>query len=97
MSKIKRYVAKLLLIVIAFTQTSFASTLEVKNARSYILYNMETDSIIASSNNINEAVPIASVSKLMTFYIALNKIKDGDINLDDEVVIKKRRLLPNWQ
>ncbi len=94
MSKIKRYVAKLLLIVIAFTQTSFASTLEVKNARSYILYNMETDSIIASSNNINEAVPIASVSKLMTFYIALNKIKDGDINLDDEVVIKKEDCYP---
>lgn len=94
MSKIKRYVAKLLLIFIAFTQTSFASTLEVKNARSYILYNMETDSIIASSNNINEAVPIASVSKLMTFYIALNKIKDGDINLDDEVVIKKEDCYP---
>lgn len=94
MSKIKRYVAKLLLIVIAFTQTSFASTLEVKNARSYILYNMETDSIIASSNNINEAVPIASVSKLMTFYIALNKIKDGVINLDDEVVIKKEDCYP---
>lgn len=94
MSKIKRYVAKLLLIVIAFTQTSFASTLEVKNARSYILYNMETDSIIASSNNINEAVPIASVSKLMTFYIALNKIKNGDINLDDEVAIKKEDCYP---
>lgn len=94
MSRIKRYVAKLLLIVIAFTQTSFASTLEVNNARSYILYNMETDSIIASSNNINEAVPIASVSKLMTFYIALNKVKSGEISLDDEVVIKNEDCYP---
>ena len=94
MSKIKRYVARLLLIVIAFTQTSFASTLEVNNARSYILYNMETDSIIASSNNINEAVPIASVSKLMTFYIALNKVKSGEISLDDEVVIKNEDCYP---
>lgn len=94
MDRLKRYVARLLLIVIALTQTSFASTLEVNNARSYILYNMETDSIIESSNNINEAVPIASVSKLMTFYIALNKVKSGDISLDDEVVIKKEDCYP---
>lgn len=94
MSRIKRSLAKLLLIVIAFTQTSFASTLYINNARSYILYNMETDSVIASSNNINEAVPIASVSKLMTFYIALNKLKSGDIHESDEIEIKKEDCYP---
>ena len=97
MHKFKRSIIFLLIVLMLSKNISFAKDLEVKDTRAYMLYNVETDSIIASSANINEVVPIASVSKLMTFYIALNKLKSGDIHESDEIEIKKRRLLPNWQ
>lgn len=94
MNRIKRRIAKLLLVLVLITQTGFASTLEINDARSYIIYNMDSDKVIASSNNINQTVPIASVSKLMTFYITLNKLKSGEISLDDEVIIKEEDCYP---
>ena len=89
MHKFKRSIISLLIALMLFTNASFAKDLDIKNTRAYILYNVETDSVIASTANINEVVPIASVSKLMTFYIALNKLKSGEIHESDEIEIKK--------
>ncbi len=94
MHKFKRSIISLLIALMLFTNASFAKDLEVKDTRAYMLYNVETDSIIASSANINEVVPIASVSKLMTFYIALNKLKSGEIHESDEIEIKNEDCYP---
>lgn len=94
MHKFKRSIVTLLVALMLCTNLSFAKDLEVKYTRAYILYNVETDSIIASSANINESVPIASVSKLMTFYIALNKLKSGEIHESDEIEIKSEDCYP---
>ena len=94
MHKFKRSIISLLIALMLFTNMSFAKDLDIKNTRAYILYNVETDSVIASTANINEVVPIASESKLMTFYIALNKLKSGDIHESDEIEIKKEDCYP---
>ena len=94
MHKFKRSIISLIIALMLCTNLSFAKDLEVKNTRSYILYNAENDSIISSSSNINEVVPIASVSKLMTFYIALNKLKSGEIHENDEIEIKNEDCYP---
>ena len=51
-------------------------------ARNAILMDFETGEYLFEKN-ITEAVPPASMSKLMTVYILMDKIKDGSIKLDD--------------
>ncbi|MBR6355925.1 MAG: D-alanyl-D-alanine carboxypeptidase [Alphaproteobacteria bacterium] len=51
-------------------------------ARNAILMDYETGEYMFEKN-IEEAVPPASMSKLMTVYILMSKIKDGSIKLDD--------------
>ena len=65
------------------------SFLFVANAHGYetaaqnaILVDYETGEYLFEKN-IEQAVPPASMSKLMTVYILMSKIKDGSIKLDD--------------
>lgn len=51
-------------------------------ARNAILMDFDTGQYLYEKN-ITEAVPPASMSKLMTVYILMSKIKDGSIKLDD--------------
>ena len=51
-------------------------------ARNAILMDYDTGEYLFEKN-IEEAVPPASMSKLMTVYILMSKIKDGSIKLDD--------------
>ena len=51
-------------------------------ARNAILMDFETGKYIFTKNH-QEMIPPASMSKLMTVYVLLNKIKEGEISLDD--------------
>ena len=51
-------------------------------AKNAILMDFDTGEYLFEKN-ITEAVPPASMSKLMTVYILMSKIKDGSIKLDD--------------
>ena len=51
-------------------------------ARNAILMDYETGEYLFEKN-IEESVPPASMSKLMTVYILASKIKDGSIKLSD--------------
>lgn len=51
-------------------------------ARNAILMDFDTGEYLFEKN-IEESVPPASMSKLMTVYILMSKIKDGSIKLDD--------------
>ena len=51
-------------------------------ARNAILMDYDTGEYLFEKN-IAESVPPASMSKLMTVYILMSKIKDGSIKLDD--------------
>ena len=51
-------------------------------ARNAILMDYDTGEYLFEKN-IAESVPPASMSKLMTVYVLMSKIKDGSIKLDD--------------
>lgn len=61
---------------------SFAANAYETTARNAILMDFDTGEYLFEKN-ITEAVPPASMSKLMTVYILMSKIKDGSIKLDD--------------
>ena len=66
---------------ISLLTLSNAHAFETK-ARNAILMDFETGKYIFTKNH-QEMIPPASMSKLMTVYVLLNKIKDGEISLDD--------------
>ncbi len=56
------------------------------NATAYILIDYDTDDVLAEKN-IDERVPPASLTKIMTSYIAAREIESGRIHLTDEVPV----------
>ncbi len=59
------------------------------NASSYILMDARTGHIIME-HNADEALPPASLTKIMTAYIAEVEIDNGSLRLDDQVYISER-------
>lgn len=57
-------------------------------AKNAILMDFDTGTYLFEKN-IDEAVPPASMSKLMTVYILMNKIKDGSIKLTDTFTVSE--------
>jgi D-alanyl-D-alanine carboxypeptidase (penicillin-binding protein 5/6) len=58
-------------------------------AESYILMDYETGMVLAEKNK-DQPRPPASMTKMMTAYIILDKIQSGEIKWDEEAVISKR-------
>ncbi|WP_306490238.1 D-alanyl-D-alanine carboxypeptidase family protein [Anaerococcus octavius] len=58
------------------------------NVRSYIIGNEKTGDIYYEKN-ADESLPMASLSKLMTYLLVKEAIDDGEISLDQEVVVDK--------
>lgn len=65
----------------AFLWASVANAYET-TARNALLMDFDTGEYLYAKNE-TEAVPPASMSKLMTVYILMSKIKEGSIKLDD--------------
>jgi len=58
-------------------------------AKSWILIDAQSGHIIVE-NNANEMLPPASLTKMMTSYIAAEQIETGNIALTDDVLISKK-------
>ncbi len=58
-------------------------------ASSYILMDAKTGHVILE-NNATEALPPASLTKIMTAYIAIEEIVSGNLAMDDEVHISEK-------
>ncbi len=69
------------LMCLSFFNVASANAFETA-AKNAILMDYETGEYLFEKN-IDEAVPPASMSKLMTVYILASKIKDGSIKLSD--------------
>ena len=59
------------------------------NVKSYVLMDYDSGMIIASKNP-DLMLPPASITKIMTSYLAFTELKDKAISMDDEVVISKK-------
>jgi serine-type D-Ala-D-Ala carboxypeptidase (penicillin-binding protein 5/6) len=58
-------------------------------ARSYILYDFDSRQTLAESNSLMRVEP-ASITKIMTAYIAFDEVRRGHVSLDDQVLISEK-------
>jgi len=72
-----------ILLLSAYSADAYETT-----ARNAILMDFDTGEYLFEKN-IAESVPPASMSKLMTIYILMNKIKDGSVKLDDTFTVSE--------
>ncbi len=61
----------------------------VTNSKASILMEADTGQVLFEQN-IDEQLPIASVTKVMTMLLTFEALDKGNINLDDMVVISER-------
>jgi len=59
------------------------------NAKAWALLEVSSGTVIVG-RNVDQPYPPASITKLMTNYIAFNKLRDGEINLSDAVTISEK-------
>ena len=81
-----------ILITILFVATVNASPIppapEV-NVKSYVLLDFDSGMILASSNE-DLTLPPASITKIMTAYIAFTELKEKNISPDEEILVSKK-------
>ncbi len=59
------------------------------DAKSYILMDFHSQQVVAEQDSHAPVEP-ASITKLMTSYVAFNEVARGNISLDDEVLISEK-------
>lgn len=60
---------------------------EINDNVVYLVGSMEKDQIFLESEDIEKSRPVASMSKIMTYYIVKDSIKNGAYSLDTNVII----------
>lgn len=73
-------------------QVSFAPTAPKLSATGYILMDGTSGRTLTEKDS-DQRMPPASLTKLMTMYIVSNALKQGQIKLDDKVLVSKKA----WQ
>ena len=86
MKKISKILSLCLLIIMLTNTFVFADININDNIKGALLGDLETGEILYEYN-INQQLAIASISKLMTYTIMMDKVSAGEISLDDDVVI----------
>ena len=81
---------KLCLLAAGISCLSFAASAHAfeTKARNAILMDYETGAYLFTKNH-QEMIAPASMSKLMTVYVLLSKLKDGEISLDDKFTVSE--------
>lgn len=78
----------LLVMIISTSKVSAYAFSDIK-IKSSILIDADTGNVLFE-NNSNEKVPTASIVKLMTLYIALSEIENGNINESDIITVSEK-------
>ena len=86
MKKIRKILSLCLLIIMLTNIVVFADININDNIKGALLGDLETGEILYEYN-INQQLAIASISKLMTYTLMMDKVLAGEISLDDDVVI----------
>ena len=86
MKKLRKILSLCLLIIMLTTTVVFADININENIKGALLGDLETGEILYDYN-INQQLAIASISKLMTYTLMMDKVSAGEISLDDDVVI----------
>lgn len=59
------------------------------NSKSYILVDQETGQVLKSLKSVEQLAP-ASLTKVMTAYVVFDKLKNGNLKLEDETIVSKK-------
>lgn len=88
MFKIKNFLSICILLVSCY---SFADESELNkiNSKSYILMDYETGQVLSKERSDERLAP-ASLTKVMTAYVVFDKLKKGELSLNDEVLVSKK-------
>ncbi len=86
-SSLARYAAGLLLAVGSAHAAPVPSAPQL-GARSYLLYDYHTGQVLTAKDAETQHPP-ASLTKVMTAYVAFDALKKGDLKLDEEITISK--------
>lgn len=85
----KRRISIVLVFAIILINMSVYADIGIEdNLRSYILADVDTGKIL-EEYNIDEVIEIASISKLMSYVVVMDSVRNGEISLEDVVVIDK--------
>ncbi len=91
--KFNRVISLIIIFIMTLSSFTFfyAVNLEGLNDRIHgaLLGDLETGEILYEYN-IDKALPLASISKLITYSILMDNIAEGKIKLDDEIIISDR-------
>lgn len=86
MKKLKRVLSICLLIVILTNTVVYGDININNNIKGALLGDVETGEVLYEYN-ANEQLAIASISKLVTYLVMMDAISNGEVSLDDDVVI----------
>ena len=77
---------------IVITSISYASPIPPApnlNVKAYVLLDFDSQMILASYNK-DLTLPPASITKMMTAYVAFTELKEKNISLDEEILVSKK-------
>lgn len=86
MKKVSKILSLCLVIIMLTNIIVFADINISDNIKGAILGDLETGEILYEYN-INQQLAIASISKIMTYTLMMDKVNAGEISLNDDVVI----------
>lgn len=86
MKRIKKILSLCLVLIMLTNIFAFADININDNIKGALLGDLETGEILYEYN-INQQLAIASISKLMTYTLMMDKVSQGEISLDDDVLI----------
>ena len=79
-------------IAISFVAVSQASPIPPApnlNVKAYVVMDFDSKMILASSNK-DLTLPPASITKMMTAYVAFTELQEKNISLDEEILVSKK-------
>ena len=75
--------------LIAASQASPIPPAPNLNVKAYVVMDFDSKMILASSNK-DLTLPPASITKMMTAYVAFTELKEKNISLDEEILVSKK-------
>ena len=82
---------RLLATCLALIATPFAAAAFETNALAAYVLDQSTDTVLLSKN-ADEPLPPASMSKLMTLYVAFEAVRDGRLKLDERLAVSQHAM-----
>ena len=82
----------LFIIVITIGNPSFASPIPPApnlNVKAYVLMDFDSGMILASSNK-DLTLPPASITKMMTAYLAFTELNENNVSLSEDILVSKK-------